>query len=105
MRIYISGPITGIEMDVAYRKFSNAEWKIDRLGHIPVNPFKIGFVLPRDFQHHEYIDVDMAILKHTDAILLLEGWENSKGCTQEFSYACRNDMPIYYSLDEIPTNK
>lgn len=105
MRIYISGPITGIEPFIAFRMFSNAEWKIQELGHIAVNPLKIGFHLPKDFRHQDFMDVDLAILKKMDAIVLLEGWENSKGCTQEFSYACRNDMPIYYSLYEIPTNK
>lgn len=38
MRIYISGPITGIEPFIAFRMFANAEWKIQQLGHIAVNP-------------------------------------------------------------------
>ena len=45
MRIYISGPITGIDPVVAYRWFLNAEWKIQELGHIAVNPLKIGSFL------------------------------------------------------------
>ena len=44
MRIYISGPITGMELPVIYRQFLNAEWKIQELGHIAVNPLKIGSV-------------------------------------------------------------
>lgn len=102
MRIYISGPITGVEPFIAFRMFANAEWKIQQLGHIAVNPLKIGFHLPQDFRHQDYMDVDMAILKKMDAIVLLEDWESSKGCTQEFSYACRNDMKIFYDLEDIP---
>lgn len=105
MRIYISGPITGMELPVIYRKFLNAEWKIQELGHIAVNPLKIGSVLPKDFRHQDYMDVDMVILKKMDAIVLLEGWESSQGCTQEFSYACRNDMKIFYDLEDIPKNQ
>lgn len=102
MRIYISGPITGVEPFIAFRMFTNAEWKIQQLGHIAVNPLKIGFNLPQDFRHQDFMDVDMVILKKMDAIVLLEGWESSKGCTQEFSYACRNDMKIFYDLKDIP---
>lgn len=105
MRIYISGPITGIEPSVAYRWFLNAEWKIQKLGHIAVNPLKIGYFLPEDFRHQDFMDVDMAILKKMDAIVLLDGWESSQGCTQEFSYACRNDMKIFYDLEDIPKNQ
>ena len=105
MRIYISGPITGMDKHVIYRRFLNAEWKIQKLDHYAVNPLKIGYFLPEDFRHQDFMDVDMAILKKMDAIVLLEGWESSQGCTQEFSYACRNDMKIYYDLDDIPVAK
>lgn len=105
MRIYISGPITGMDPIVTFITFNHAECKIQELGHIAVNPLKVGFHLPKDFRHQDFMDIDMAILKKMDAIVLLEGWECSKGCTQEFSYACRNDMKVYYDLDEIPVAK
>ena len=105
MRIYISGPITGIEPFVTFQKFFNAEQRIQERGHVAVNPLEIGYLLPKDFRHQDFMDVDMAILKKMDAIVLLEGWESSQGCTQEFSYACRNDMKIYYNLDDIPVAK
>ena len=105
MRIYISGPITGVEPFIAFRMFSNAEWKIQQLGHIAVNPLKIGFNLPKDFTHQDYMDIDMVILEKMDAILMLDGWEESRGCTREFGYASRTDLPIFYSLNEIPENK
>ena len=94
-----------MDKHVIYRRFLNAEWKIQKLGHYAVNPLKIGYFLPEDFRHQDFMDVDMAILKKMDAIVLLEGWESSQGCTQEFSYACRNDMKIYYDLDDIPVAK
>ena len=103
MRIYISGPITGMDPFVTFQKFFYAEQRIQELGHIAVNPREIGYLLPKDFRHQDFMDVDLVILKKMDAILMLDGWESSQGCTYEFGYACRTDMPIYYGIDEIPS--
>ena len=84
MKIYISGPMTGLS---EYNKpaFMNAERRIRKAGHEPVNPA----ALPHDHGHtwEEYMREDIKALMYCDAILLLDGWEKSKGAVIEFTLA------------------
>ena len=103
MNIYISGPITGVDPMRCDITFDLAKNAIREKGHFPVSPWDLGKILPSTFKHSDYMDVDMVILEKMDAIVMLDGWESSQGCTYEFGYACRTDMPIYYGIDEIPS--
>ena len=105
MNIYISGPITGIDPDRCELNFSLAKTAIEAKGHYGVSPWHIAKHLPESFEHRDYMDVDMVILEKMDALLLLDGWEESRGCTKEFGFACRTDLPVFYSIKELPTNK
>ena len=40
-------------------------------------------------------------LKVCDAMLVLPGWEDSVGTKGEIEFALANDIPIYYSVDEL----
>ena len=43
-----------------------------------------------------YYVMDEEILSRCDALLLLPGWENSKGATSEFNFATRANKPLFY---------
>jgi len=45
---------------------------------------------------------DLAWLEVCDAILMLPGWETSKGAVIEHQRAAELGMPIYYSIEEVP---
>lgn len=94
MKIYISGPITGIE---GYRKrFDAAEKTLKAEGHIVVNPARVGDELPKETTHEEYMKVCLAMLDSCDAIFMLDGWKESKGCGIEFEYAYEHKMTIAF---------
>jgi len=48
---------------------------------------------------------DLELLKRSDAIYMLPGWENSKGAKVEHGIARTLGLPIYYNLDEVPNEK
>lgn len=92
MKIYISGPISGVldykeKFDQAEKhlkeKYPNAEI---------INPTMI--VLPSSCTHEDYMKIDFMLLDLADAVYFMQGWDLSKGCNQEYGYAMAKDLII-----------
>ena len=96
MRIYISGPISGVPG--YYERFDRAARQIRRLGHTPVNPARH----PAGLSRREYMRMDLADLMACDAVYMLPGWISSGGAMVERALARYLDMKIFYRLEEIP---
>lgn len=96
LKIYISGPITGIE---DYReRFARAANRLISGGYEIVNPVEIGndlsLRLDREPSYCEYMDEDIKYLNKCDAIYLLFGWRDSKGAKMELRRALELDLKI-----------
>jgi len=94
MRVYISGPITGVP---DYNEnFIQAERKLLAAGHDPVIPVTIGAALSarlgREPTWREYMREDIKALCDCDAIIMLDGWEKSSGARLEEHIAMRLDI-------------
>lgn len=88
MRIYLSGPITGIKNYTL--NFSRAENVLrsqnEFKGCDVINPARLGNVLPRG-THAEYMELCYALVGMADKMVMLEGWQRSKGACMEKSLA------------------
>lgn len=83
MRVYISGPITGVKN---YEKaFQRVEDKLAAMGHAVVNPCKLSH--EHDKSWGAFMREDIKALMDCDAIALLPGWEDSTGARIEESIA------------------
>jgi len=86
MRVYISGPISGIEGGNT-EAFRVAYLELVEAGHYPVSPIDIGWELKREKGHEptwtEYMREDIKALMDCDGILMLDGWNRSKGSRVE----------------------
>jgi len=80
VKIYISGPITGIP-DGNRRAFSMASMQLDIAGHESVSPHNNG--LPADASWQEHMRADIRILMDCEGMALLPGWRQSKGAQIE----------------------
>jgi hypothetical protein len=98
--IYLSGPMTGLP-EFNYPRFREVAAKLRAAGHVVYNP--------ADFAHHGEFPARQAFSEYTaficnraDTIVLLEGWENSKGALAERALAenCKLDISLY--SDESP---
>lgn len=99
MKIYISGPISGQDYRDTQALFAEAEKHIAEAGHEPVNPFRNG--VPTGASYEEHLLADFRMLLDSDAILLLYGWRQSKGCRMENNIAMNMGKVIFTSFGSL----
>lgn len=90
MKVYISGKITG---DADYKqKFANAEEMARAVGFEVFNPARVS---DEGKPWEWYMKQDIKELMDCDAILLLKGWEESRGARLEAYIASQLKIKIY----------
>ena len=82
MKIYISGPMTGIP-EFNRPAFDRAAAIVRASGHEPVLPEP--YVEGKSYE--EYLRDDIRMLLDCDGIYMLEGWQESKGAKIEHMIA------------------
>jgi hypothetical protein len=89
--IYIAGPITG-KPDGNRKAFARAEQDLTLMGYRAVNPHKLDHSRAGGHWHLNR-RVCIAAMMTCDAIVLLEGWEESDGAKMEIKLATSLAMP------------
>jgi hypothetical protein len=82
MICYLSGPMTGIK-NFNHPAFEREKTNQESKGNIVISPH----MLPLGLDYNAYMDIALAQIRAADCIVMLEGWENSKGAMGEFHYA------------------
>lgn len=90
-RIYISGPMTGIQ-DFNFPAFHAEADRLRALGYDVVNPAEIN--PDTTMEWHECMRRDLAELLTCDALALMDGWQKSAGAHLEMHVAHRVGMEI-----------
>lgn len=81
--VYIAGPITGVQN---YReRFAAVATKLRAAGHSVLNPAE----LPDGLTEQSYMDIGLAMVRASCAIVMLEGWRSSQGATCEYNLAAK----------------
>ena len=99
MRIYLSGKITGLDKEVYSRQFERAETFYKTSGFDVVNPVKIGeevLKINPNAKWADFMQEDLKALRTCTHIVLLEGWEESKGAKMEKAEAEKLGLEIMY---------
>ena len=88
-RIYISGPISGHNMQECIERFNKVEQELIYNGFRVFNPLKNG--LPFDADTHLHMRRDLNILTNEDDpfdyIYMMRRWPHSAGCRRELDTA------------------
>ena len=92
-KVYISLPITGRER-AAREKASAIENLLRELGYEPVNPFRV--YAGKKPCYADYLCADLRALADCDAILLCDGWMESRGCRVERAFALEMGVEVKF---------
>ena len=98
MKIYISGPISGLP-DGNFEAFREAEEAITERGHTAINPHTdcAGFI----GGWSDYMRADIRAMMDADAVLMLPDWEKSRGAALEMQLAMQLNIHIFFSPSGI----
>lgn len=108
-RIYVAGAYSAdnpLEILDNMRRGINKSIEVFAAGLSPFSPWlDFQFHLMRNdnqrFTVQNYYDYSMNWLEVSDAVLVVEGWKNSRGTKAEIARAEELDIPIFYSLDDL----
>lgn len=94
MRLYVSGPMSGMP-EHNFPAFNAMAAKLRAMGHEVVNPAEYDNALSGKVTWHECMRRDVILMCDTEALVVLPGWENSKGANVEIQLARWLDLRIY----------
>ena len=97
-RCYISGPITGHDLQRVKERFAAAAEVLAQRGYVPVNPLDNG--VPVHAPWEEHMAADITTLMRCRAIYMLGDWQESHGARLEHAIAKRSDLHIIYENGE-----
>jgi DNA-binding transcriptional regulator YdaS (Cro superfamily) len=90
--VYISGPMTGIA-DLNFPAFHAEARRLRNLGLRVINPAEVQ--LPADSPWATFLRVDLIdLLTHCDTVVVLPGWDRSKGAQLEVFVARQLGMRV-----------
>lgn len=95
-KVYLSGQITGMPLEVAKAIFAEAEARLRAQGHDVINPLTINTPDPK--KHWvDYMMVDIeAMVREARAIYLLPNWGESRGARIEYAIAKELGLEVMF---------
>lgn len=107
-RVYVAGAYSGSDIVTCLKNIGRGEdysARVFLMGHAPFCPWHDkDFVLrnwERDFTVEDFYRYSMAWLEVSDAVLVIPGWEGSKGTRAEIERAHELGIPVHYGLEEL----
>jgi len=103
-KIYISGKIKDLPLELAKKNFETAKEYLEEKGWDAVNPFDIDpYIMEdiedgesREIKYDEYIRGDLQVLCECNAIYMLDNWQYSNGAKIEIRTAIDLNLDIYF---------
>lgn len=93
-KIYISGAITGFDLEERKSAFHRAASYLSLKGYEAVNPFENG--LPQPGSRRDHLRADLGTLLVCDGIYLLDGWYVSEGSKLELLVASSCGLDVMF---------
>lgn len=110
-KVYISGPISGLDRKEVIENFSNADLLLRKNGYYTSNPtnalvFKhpriyrlLERVLGKDGAYRTVLVYDLWLLSRSDSICMIDGWQLSRGAKIEEGFSFRLGIVRSHTYD------
>lgn len=104
-RCYLSGPISGKDLNEVRKTFKSAQVMLESAGYYVVNPMENG--LPKDSTTNQHMKRDIQLLTECDTIFMMDKWNHSQGCYTEFMVATAIGCDVIFEskMSEIELDK
>lgn len=89
--LYVSGPMTGIA-EHNYPAFHAEAKRLRAAGFEVINPAEIN--VGPNASWHDYLRADVRAMMRCNGIVMLPGWEDSRGARLEYHIACEIDFKL-----------
>ncbi len=96
MKIYLSGPMTGLA-DFNFPAFNAEATRLRAMGHDVVNPAELN--PDTETPWHQCMRRDLAEMLTCDTLVLLDGWKKSASAHLEMHVAHRVGMQILFARE------
>jgi hypothetical protein len=90
---YRNGTEWGLEENI--RRAEDAALKLWKLGWVVICPHKNSAHFGGSCPDKVWLDGDLELLRRSDAIYLLKGWQKSEGALMEYELATKQPIKIY----------
>ena len=101
MKIYLSIPITGCDVEQVRHDLTAASMMLGVKGHDVVNPLRLNAECADDYGKCMGRCIE-AIINDADAVLMLGEWVRSRGCQVERYAALTYNKAVYFGMNEVP---
>ena len=93
MKVYLSGKITGTDLEITRKKFKDKEISIIKKGHEVVNPFDLE---ANGTDWSDYMRSDIRAMLDCDAVFFFKDFISSRGAMVEFNLAVTLNIIVYF---------
>ena len=111
-RIFISGSYSADNVMDILRNIRDGimiSTEVLRLGYSPFCPWLDYHFVLMDFEDklklEDFYRYSIDWLEVSDGLLLIGDWQKSKGSVKEWTFAKKNNIPVFYGLNELKTIK
>lgn len=88
MKVYICGN------KCHEQAFYDTEALLRKQGHVPINPIKILYALPKEINNSDFTVIAFELIRISDAVYLFDEWEKDLFASMELAYAKRLEKEI-----------
>ena len=108
-RIYVAGAYSADNILDCLRNIGRGEdyaARVFLMGHAPFCPWHDKDYVLRNWDLWLSVDMfyrySLAWLEVSDGMLVIPGWEGSRGTIDEIAFAHEMGIPVYWSLEDLP---
>lgn len=107
-RVYIAGAYSADNVIDVLKNIGNGERMAAEMFHMGYAPFcpwhDKDYIIKRpdlDVTVEEFYHYSLAWLEVSDCVLLVSGWENSKGTIAEIEFAKERGIPVFETVSDF----